>query len=86
MRADPESPACREEAQLLPDDWLKVKTVPINGNLSPGIYYPTGSKRFVDKKNQEPVSPTISIPYCVAFVRLFAYSHYFWLIVTINLH
>ncbi|XP_035433085.1 G protein-activated inward rectifier potassium channel 3 isoform X3 [Spodoptera frugiperda] len=46
MHADPESPTCREESQLLPDDWLKVKPVPANGNLSPGIYYPTtGSKR-----------------------------------------
>lgn len=45
MHADPESPCCREETQLLPDEWLKVKTVPTNGNLSPGVYYPTGSKR-----------------------------------------
>ncbi|CAG9786099.1 unnamed protein product [Diatraea saccharalis] len=46
MHADPESPVCREEAQLLPDEWLKVKPVAVNGNLSPGIYYPTaGSKR-----------------------------------------
>ncbi|CAH2239810.1 jg20743 [Pararge aegeria aegeria] len=43
MHADPESPASREEAQLLPDDWLKIKTVPGNGNLSPGVYYPTGT-------------------------------------------
>nr|XP_026488322.1 G protein-activated inward rectifier potassium channel 3-like isoform X3 [Vanessa tameamea] len=45
MHADPESPASREEAHLLPDDWLKIKTVPGNGNLSPGVYYPTVSKR-----------------------------------------
>ncbi|XP_050684435.1 G protein-activated inward rectifier potassium channel 3-like isoform X3 [Leptidea sinapis] len=54
MHRDPESPASREESQLLPDEWLKVKTVPGNGNLSPGVYYPTTTKRFV-----EPVpSPT----------------------------
>ncbi|GBP59975.1 ATP-sensitive inward rectifier potassium channel 12 [Eumeta japonica] len=50
MRTDPESPetpVCREEAQLLSDEWLKVKTVPANGNLSPGIYYPTVTKRSV---------------------------------------
>ncbi|CAG5050237.1 unnamed protein product [Parnassius apollo] len=45
MHADPESPACREESHLLPDEWLKVKPVPANGNLSPGVYYPTVSKR-----------------------------------------
>ncbi|CAG4983115.1 unnamed protein product [Colias eurytheme] len=45
MHLDPESPASREEAQLLPDEWLKVKTVPGNGNLSPGVYYPTVTKR-----------------------------------------
>lgn len=72
MHADPESPTCREESQLLPDDWLKVKPVPANGNLSPGIYYPTtGSKRLVDDRHPVP-SPTDTIPYCVAFVRLFA--------------
>lgn len=43
MHHDPESPTCREESQLLPDEWLKVKTV--GPNLSPGVYYPTGSKR-----------------------------------------
>ncbi|XP_073945421.1 G protein-activated inward rectifier potassium channel 3-like isoform X2 [Choristoneura fumiferana] len=61
MHADPESPACREETQLLPDEWLKVKAVPANGNLSPGVYYPTVSKRFVDPRNQAVVpspSPT----------------------------
>ncbi|XP_026317472.1 G protein-activated inward rectifier potassium channel 3-like isoform X2 [Hyposmocoma kahamanoa] len=41
MHVDPESPACREEAQLLPDDWSKAKIVAANGNLSPGVYYPT---------------------------------------------
>ncbi|XP_063825034.1 G protein-activated inward rectifier potassium channel 3-like isoform X6 [Ostrinia nubilalis] len=61
MHADPESPACREETQLLPDDWLKVKTVPANGNLSPGIYYPQASKRFVDDRHPVP-SPTDSHP------------------------
>ncbi|XP_028026989.1 G protein-activated inward rectifier potassium channel 3-like isoform X1 [Bombyx mandarina] len=61
MHADPESPCCREETQLLPDEWLKVKTVPTNGNLSPGVYYPTGSKRFVDATKQLP-SPTETIP------------------------
>ncbi|VVC93109.1 G protein-activated inward rectifier potassium channel 3-like isoform X4 [Leptidea sinapis] len=45
MHRDPESPASREESQLLPDEWLKVKTVPGNGNLSPGVYYPTTTKR-----------------------------------------
>ncbi|CAG9584733.1 unnamed protein product [Danaus chrysippus] len=44
MHADPESPS-REEAQLLTDDWYKVKPVSGNGNLSPGVYYPSGSKR-----------------------------------------
>lgn len=69
MHADPESPTCREESQLLPDEWLKVKPVPANGNLSPGVYYPTtGSKRFVDAQHPVP-SPTNTIPYCVAFVR-----------------
>lgn len=72
MHADPESPCCREETQLLPDEWLKVKTVPTNGNLSPGVYYPTGSKRFVDATKQLP-SPTETIPYCFAFVRLLAF-------------
>ncbi|XP_039753898.1 G protein-activated inward rectifier potassium channel 3-like isoform X5 [Pararge aegeria] len=59
MHADPESPASREEAQLLPDDWLKIKTVPGNGNLSPGVYYPTGtgSKRF-EPRQPVPSSPT----------------------------
>ncbi|XP_047024202.1 G protein-activated inward rectifier potassium channel 3 isoform X2 [Helicoverpa armigera] len=62
MHADPESPTCREESQLLPDDWLKVKPVPANGNLSPGVYYPTtGSKRFVDARHPVP-SPTDTIP------------------------
>ncbi|XP_028168815.1 G protein-activated inward rectifier potassium channel 3-like isoform X2 [Ostrinia furnacalis] len=61
MHVDPESPACREETQLLPDDWLKVKTVPANGNLSPGIYYPQASKRFVDDRHPVP-SPTDSHP------------------------
>lgn len=68
MHADPESPASREEAQLLPDEWLKVKTVPANGNLSPGVYYPTVSKRFVDARHPVP-SPT-EFSYCFAFVRL----------------
>ncbi|CAB3224281.1 unnamed protein product [Arctia plantaginis] len=46
MHHDPESPTCREETQLLTDEWLKVKSVAGNGNLSPGVYYPTtGSKR-----------------------------------------
>ncbi|XP_013169194.1 PREDICTED: G protein-activated inward rectifier potassium channel 3-like isoform X2 [Papilio xuthus] len=61
MHADPESPACREEAHLLPDEWLKVKTVPANGNLSPGVYYPTVSKRFVEARHPVP-SPTESTP------------------------
>lgn len=70
MHADPESPACREESQLLPDDqWLKVKAVPANGNLSPGVYYPTTTKRFVEPTTPVAVSPTESNPYCVAFVR-----------------
>lgn len=71
MHVDPESPACREEAQLLPDEWLKVKTVPANGNLSPGVYYPTVSKRFVDARHPVP-SPTESNPYCFAFCSRFA--------------
>ncbi|XP_068631689.1 G protein-activated inward rectifier potassium channel 3 isoform X2 [Battus philenor] len=61
MNADPESPACREETHLLPDEWLKVKTVSGNGNLSPGVYYPTVSKRFVDARHPVP-SPTETIP------------------------
>ncbi|XP_045514705.1 G protein-activated inward rectifier potassium channel 3-like isoform X3 [Pieris brassicae] len=61
MRNDPESPASREESHLLPDEWLKVKTVPGNGNLSPGVYYPTGTKRFVDQRTPVP-SPTNTIP------------------------
>ncbi|XP_046959505.1 G protein-activated inward rectifier potassium channel 3-like isoform X7 [Vanessa cardui] len=61
MHADPESPASREEAHLLPDDWLKIKTVPGNGNLSPGVYYPTVSKRFVDAL-QPVTSPTANTP------------------------
>lgn len=70
MHADPESPASREEAHLLPDsDWLKVKPAVVNGNLSPGIYYPTASKRFVDERHPVP-SPTDTHPYCFAFVRL----------------
>lgn len=64
--ADPESPASREEAQLLPDEWLKVKTVPGNGSLSPGVYYPTtGSKRF-DPRQPVPSSPTKTL-YCFAY-------------------
>ncbi|XP_075973667.1 G protein-activated inward rectifier potassium channel 3-like isoform X4 [Anticarsia gemmatalis] len=62
MHHDPESPTCREETQLLPDEWLKVKPVAGNGNLSPGVYYPTtGSKRFVDASHPVP-SPTDTIP------------------------
>lgn len=63
MHADPESPASREEAHLLPDEWLKIKPVPGNGNLSPGVYYPTVSKRFVDALQPVP-SPTANTPYC----------------------
>lgn len=75
MHADPESPACKEEAQLLPDDWLKVKTVPANGNLSPGVYYPS-AKRFVVGRDPVP-SPTDSRPYCFAFVTFYAPSFVF---------
>lgn len=52
--ADPESPASPTQ-QLLPSDyWHKVKVVPNSGSLSPGVYYPTASKRC------EPVpSPTL---------------------------
>ncbi|XP_069358667.1 G protein-activated inward rectifier potassium channel 3-like isoform X5 [Maniola hyperantus] len=58
MHADPESPASREEAQLLPDEWLKVKVVPGNGSLSPGVYYPTGSSKRFDPRQPVPSSPT----------------------------
>ncbi|XP_049869076.1 G protein-activated inward rectifier potassium channel 3-like isoform X2 [Pectinophora gossypiella] len=59
MHADPESPACREETSLLPDDWLKVKAVRSNGNLSPGVYYPTTTtKRFVAQHPQRCLVPS----------------------------
>ncbi|XP_061377318.1 G protein-activated inward rectifier potassium channel 3-like isoform X4 [Danaus plexippus] len=59
MHADPESPS-REEAHLLTDDWYKVKPVSGNGNLSPGVYYPSGSKRFVDRPVPSPIIPSRS--------------------------
>lgn len=56
MNNDLESPVSREESRLLPDSWVKVKPVPTtNGNLSPGIYYPTlNGKKFGDSPRPPP--------------------------------
>lgn len=69
---DPESPASREEAHLLPDEWLKIKPVPGNGNLSPGVYYPT-VKRFVDAR--QPATPNPALYYF--FLLLFLFTLFF---------